>query len=158
MALSFLPLRIPVPSYVSLPSVPFPLPLIPLPFVCAPLLSSLFPSRLLFLFCYARDILINLTHSTHTLLALYLLALYLLCTLYNCFALGLTRTDAVHGRGLRSRGVSRAEGAEGPGKPPPNGTRNSLWTTSMVARRPGLSISRCATLERNIRAQRTTAI
>ncbi|KAJ7837775.1 hypothetical protein B0H14DRAFT_1092766 [Mycena olivaceomarginata] len=126
MAFSFLPLRILVHSYVSLPSVPFPLPRIPLPFVCAPLLSSLLPSRLLFPFCYARDMLINQTHSTHTLLALYLLALYLLRTLYNCFALGLTRTDAVHGRGLRSRGISRAEGAEGPGEPPQRHSQFSL--------------------------------
>jgi hypothetical protein len=58
--------------------------------------------------------LINLTHSTLTLLALYLLALNRgLGTLYNYFALGLTGTDAVR---ARRRGVSRAGGVEGPGE------------------------------------------
>jgi hypothetical protein len=58
--------------------------------------------------------LINLTHSTLTLLALYLFALYLaLGTLYNYFVLVLTGTDAVRARG---RVVSRAGGVEGPGK------------------------------------------
>jgi hypothetical protein len=94
-----------------LPSVPFPLSRIPPPLACAPLLSSVFPSRLLFLFCYAHDLLINLTHSTHPPRALprpwHALQLF-------CFG------PHEDGRGSRSvyhgRGVSQAGGVEGPGE------------------------------------------